>query len=178
MNPIEIIEKYYEKGSKLYDILIEHSYQVQEKALKIVDKHPELGADRKFIEEAVLLHDIGIYLTYAPDIYCFGSREYIEHGYLGSEIVKSEGFPRHALVCERHTGLGFTVDTIIEKKLPLPHRDLIPISIEEKIICYADKFYSKTKLNKELTVEKIVQKLAKNDSSQVEKFLEWNKIFE
>ena len=177
MNPIKIIEKYYDKKSRLYKILIRHSIKVRDKAMQVVDKHPELNADREFVSEAAMLHDIGIYLTNAPDIDCFGTHEYIEHGYLGSEIVNREGFPKHALVCERHTGLGLSLEWIEKKNLTIPHRDMIPLSIEEKIICYADKFYSKTKFEKELSVEKILKKLSKYNEGQIKTFLEWNEWF-
>ncbi len=177
MNPAEIIEKYYDKKSKLYEIIIKHSSQVRDKALEVVERHPELGADSQFIAEASMLHDIGIYLTHAPEIECFGTHEYIQHGYLGSEILSREGFPKHALVCERHTGVGLSLDWILEKNLPLPHRDMRPVSIEEKIICYADKFFSKSKLEKELSVERIIKKLEKYDKQQGATFLEWHKEF-
>lgn len=177
MDPIAIIQKYYDKESKLYKILLKHSKQVRDKALKVVEKHPNLGADAQFIEEAAMLHDIGIYLTNAPDIECFGTRRYVEHGYLGSAILALEGYPQHGLVCERHTGLGISLKAIMKRELPIPHRDMLPMSIEEKIICYADKFYSKSKLNKELKVEKIVSKLGKYDKTQPKQFMEWHKLF-
>ena len=177
MDPLKIIEKYYDKNSNLYDILVRHSIKVCDKALMIADKHPELHVDRKFIKEASMLHDIGIFKTNAPDIECYGTHEYIEHGYLGSEIVFNEGYPRHALVCERHTGMGLTLEWIIESNLPVPHRDMMPVSIEEQIICYADKFYSKTKFDNEQSVEKILSKLSKYDENQARKFIEWNERF-
>lgn len=177
MNPIEIIEKYYDPKSELYKILIIHSGQVRDKALEIVQKHPELGADSQFISEAAMLHDIGIFLTDAPDIKCFGTHSYVEHGYLGADIIRKEGYEQHALVCERHTGLGLTLEQIVKQNLPVPHREMVPVSIEEKIICYADKFFSKTKLEKELKVEKIVKKLDKYDPTQGALFLEWHERF-
>ena len=33
MNPYDIIEKYYDPGSELYKILVDHSEKVKEKAL-------------------------------------------------------------------------------------------------------------------------------------------------
>lgn len=177
MNPYQIIEKYYDKHSKLYEILIIHSEQVRDKALEVVDKHPELLADREFIAQAAMLHDIGIFLTNAPEIECFGDKKYICHGYLGSDLLVNEGLQRHALVCERHTGTGLSLEYILENKLPLPHREMLPTSIEEQIICYADKFYSKTKLNKELKVEKIASKLAKYGDEHALKFLYWHNKF-
>ncbi|NLO69761.1 MAG: HDIG domain-containing protein [Porphyromonadaceae bacterium] len=177
MNPIEIIEKYYDKKSELYEILIKHSSQVRDKALEVVQKHSELGADSQFVAEAAMLHDIGIIFTNAPKIYCFGKHNYIEHGYLGSELLQQEGFLKHALVCERHTGVGLSLDWIVRNKLPVPHRDMVPISIEEQIICYADKFFSKTNLNVCLPIEVIVKKLEKHEKSNSSLFLEWHNRF-
>ena len=79
MDPFTLIDKYYAKGSPLYDILVTHSRRVAEKAQEIANSHPELEADENFLYEAAMLHDIGIYLTHAPDIQCFGTRPYICH---------------------------------------------------------------------------------------------------
>ena len=154
MNPLALIDKYYPEDNELKHILLVHSRSVADKALDMARKHPELNLDLIFIEEAAMLHDIGIFMTDADDIFCFGKYPYICHGYLGSELVAREGYPRHALVCERHTGAGLSLKAIMERDLPVPHREMIPISLEEQIICFADKFYSKTKLDKEKSVEK------------------------
>lgn len=84
-------------------ILMRHSRDVADRALLIADRHPELGLDRGFLEEAAMLHDIGVFRTDAPGIQCFGTEPYICHGMIGAEILRSEGCPRHARVCERHT---------------------------------------------------------------------------
>lgn len=177
MNALDIIEKYYDKNSDLYRLLVKHSAQVMNKALAIVDKHPELGADKQFIAEAAMLHDIGIYLTNAPSILCYGDKPYICHGYLGAEILQKEGLPRHALVCERHTGTGLSVEDIERQGLPLPHRDMIPISIEEQIICFADCFFSKSGEMKEKSVEKVREQLSKFGSKTTDQFDIWCKQF-
>ena len=97
-----------------------------------------------------MLHDIGIIYCNAPKIYCNGPHKYIEHGYLGAELLRAEGFPKHALVAERHTGTGITIEQVEREELPIPERDYCPQSLEEKIICYADKFYSKSHLGEEV----------------------------
>jgi uncharacterized protein len=56
--------------------------------------HPEMNLDERFIQEAALLHDIGIFLTNAPKIHCFGDYPYICHGYLGAEILRKEGLDK------------------------------------------------------------------------------------
>lgn len=114
-----------------------HSRQVADRCLAIVAKHKELPVDVQFMEEAAMLHDIGIYRCDAPSIHCHGTEPYLRHGPIGGEILRAEGLPRHARVAERHTGTG------------LPGYE--PETLEEQIICYADKFYSKSRLDRVLT---------------------------
>ena len=177
MDPIKIIEKYYESRSESYHILIKHSRSVADKALSIAKEHPEMNLDLRFIEEAAMLHDIGMIFCNAPDIDCHGTYEYICHGYLGAEILREEEYPQHALVCERHTGTGLSLKTIEKQNLPVPHRDFMPISLEEQLICFADKFFSKTKLNKEKKITKIQESLKKHGDEAVLRFNHWCKLF-
>ncbi len=143
MNPYEIIDKYYPENTEQRQILVIHSLSVAGKAMKILDAHPELRLNRSFVKEAALLHDIGIFQTNAPTIQCFGSHPYIAHGYLGAEILREEGFPQHALVCERHTGPDYPCRTLSTNSFLVPHREMLPITLEEQLICFADKFFSK-----------------------------------
>lgn len=177
MNPIEIIDKYYQEGSELRHILLTHSCSVADKAVQIADRHPELQADRTFLYEAAMLHDIGIFLTDADGICCFGDKPYICHGYLGADLMRAEGYPRHALVCERHTGAGLSLEQIVTQNLPVPHREMVPVSIEEQIVCFADKFYSKTKLDKEKTVEKARKSLERYGEAGLKRFDRWCELF-
>ena len=177
MDPIKIIEKYYDKQSDVYQILVKHSRDVVDKALSIAKDHPEMNLDIQFIEEAAMLHDIGIINCNAPDIGCNGTYDYICHGYLGAEMLRNEGFPRHALVCERHTGTGVSLEMVKEQHLPLPYRDFLPVSLEEQLICFADKFFSKTKLDKEKKIDKIQLSLSKYGDDTVSRFNQWCKLF-
>ena len=158
-------------------ILLEHSRQVAEKSLWIADRHPELGLDKDFLYEAGMLHDIGIFLTNAPGIFCFGDRPYICHGYLGADLMRQEGYPRHALVCERHTGAGLSLEEIIRQELPVPHREMVPISLEEQVVCFADKFFSKTRLDKEKKVEKARKSLERYGEAGLQRFDHWCEQF-
>lgn len=177
MNPIDIINKYYEQNSNLYNILINHCSDVTHKALTIAQNHPELNIDTQFVREAGMLHDIGIFKTNAPAIDCHGKYPYMAHGYLGSELLQAEGFPKHALVCERHTGAGLMLQEIIEQNLPVPHREMMPISIEEQVICFADCFFSKTHLGIEKSTDSIRNKLLRFGKRSVEQFDKWCNIF-
>lgn len=172
-----IIQKYYPEDNELRHILLVHSRSVADKALAIADQHPELSFDKQFLEEAAMLHDIGIIRCNAPSIQCFGNEPYICHGRIGAEMLRAEGFPRHARVCERHTGAGITRSQIIAQQLPLPAQDFLPETMEEKVICYADKFFSKTHLDKEKTVEQAIASLSKFGEEGVERFREWVKMF-
>lgn len=177
MNYQAIIDKYYPVDTPIYHLLMSHSRSVADKSLYIIRRH---GFDvyTAFVEEAAMLHDIGIFLTNAPVIECFGSHQYIEHGYLGADIVRREGYPFHALVCERHTGTGLSTDEIVRRRLPLPHRDMRPISLEEQIICYADLFFSKTHLDVEKPIDIVRQRVAAFGDESLNTFERWVSIFE
>jgi uncharacterized protein len=150
---------------------------VADKALSIARCHPELQLDEGFLEEAAMLHDIGIFLTDADGIHCYGTQPYICHGYLGADLMRREGYPRHALVCERHTGAGLSLEQIVNDNLPVPHRDMRPVSLEEQVVCFADKFFSKTKLEKEKSVEKALKSLSKYGEEGVLRFQGWCERF-
>lgn len=177
-----IISKYCAGNAELQQILLTHSRQVADRALAILSKHPEWvesgEIDPVFVEEAAMLHDIGVVLCDAPRIYCFGKHAYIEHGYLGAEILRQEGLPKHAAVAERHTGTGIDVEQIIREKLPIPIQDYTPRTLEEQLICYADKFYSKTKLGQDKPMSKIRLHLWKYGSDTVARFDKMQNFFE
>jgi uncharacterized protein len=177
MNPLDIIFDHYKKGLPLTDILIRHSEQVRDKALAIAEKIPHLKPDVTFISEAAMLHDIGIYKTFSPKIGCHGKKPYICHGVIGGRILKKYGLKSHALVCERHVGVGLTRKDIKSRNLPLPRRDMSPISIEEIIICYADEFFSKTNGAKAHSVEKVIAKLECHGDDRVRRFESWHHLF-
>lgn len=172
-----IIDKYYPENNALRHILITHSQSVARKASQIVLSHPELQLDARFVEEAAMLHDIGIFLCDAPAIECFGTEPYIRHGRLGAELLRAEGYPAHARVCERHTGAGLSREDIVRQDLPLPHEDFLPQTMAEKVICYADKFYSKTRLDEEKSVAQAERSLAKFGEAGLERFRKWEKLF-
>ncbi len=172
-----LINKYYSDQEPLRHILLTHSQSVAAMALDVVHRHPELGADEQFVWEAAMLHDIGIFRTDAPGIQCFGSEPYICHGLLGAELLRAEGYPQHARVAERHTGTGLTPETIERQQLPLPPRDFSPETIEEQIICYADKFFSKSHLERTRSPEQVLRSLQKFGEEGVLKMTQWMQRF-
>lgn len=69
MGALDLIDKYYPQDNELRNILLVHSRSVADKALWIADKHPELNLDTTFLNEAAMLHDLGIFLTHAPGVF-------------------------------------------------------------------------------------------------------------
>ena len=197
MDYLALLHHYYPEDNALRRMLLHHSRQVCARALQIVERHPELGANRNLVEAGAMLHDIGIFLTDAPGIHCHGTAHYILHGSLGAQLLRNEAeqlkkekqqaiqlqeelhfYEALARICERHTGTGLTRQTIIERGLPDPQQDLLPETIEEQIICYADKFYSKSHLERERTIPQTLQSLEKFGDEGVEKFRHWTELFE
>lgn len=182
----EIIDYFYpeEANARLREILLVHSRCVADKAIKVCRKHPELHADENFVFEAAMLHDIGIVRCDAPSISCFGTEPYLRHGYVGAELLKEwaeihpmDNLESYQRVCLRHTGTGLTAKNIRENNLPLPEQDFIPETIEEKIVCYADKFFSKTRLDVEKTFSQAEQSLLKFGEERADIFRQWHDAF-
>ena len=124
-----LIDKYYRGQDELKSLLLHHSRQVADKALELCAAHPEWNADTQFVEEAAMLHDIGIVYCDAPSIFCHGRDPYIRHGFIGAEILRHEGLPRHARVAERHTGSGLSRAQILLEELPLPPEDFLQVYV-------------------------------------------------
>lgn len=177
MFPLQIINKYYPEDNELRRILLVHSRSVADKALQLASRHPELDIDVAFVEEAAMLHDLGIFRTNAPSIQCFGTEPYICHGIIGADILRAEGFPRHALVCERHTGTGLTLRQIEENHWPMPLRDMRPVTLEEQLVCFADKFFSKTRLDEEKSPAQARRSLEKFGADGLVVFDRWCEQF-
>ncbi len=177
MDAIALIDKYYADMPRLKELLLLHSRQVADRCLRIAGLHAELQLDVEFLEEAALLHDIGICQTDAPGIHCMGNAPYICHGYIGAEMLRAEGFPRHARVCERHTGTGLSLKEIQRQGIPIPLQDYLPETLEEQLVCYADKFYSKSHPEREKTAEQVLSGLARFGAEGVERFRRWMEIF-
>ncbi len=179
-----ILGQFYTPDTPQWNILVEHSKAVAELAANIVRLHPELNADANFVYEGAMLHDIGITNTNAPGIYCFGQAEYICHGIQGAQMLRTLQLPQHARVCERHTGAGITADEVRTLQLPLPIADYTPQTIEEKIVCYADKFFSKTlkepdnysSLREPKSFERALHSVAKYGDAPRERFLALHKM--
>lgn len=181
MHPIDIIKRFYPEDTPLRRLLIKHSIQVRDKALSILDNPAcaPLPLDRELVDAGAMLHDIGIVKCHAPSILCMGREPYIAHGIIGAAMLR-ESFPELepcARICERHTGTGLTAIEIREAKLPIPEKDYLPESMEEKLICLADKFFSKSGDMKEKTPEHIRNSMRKYGKNTIQRFDEMCSLF-
>ena len=115
--------------------LVYHSLHVWTQAKKLLAQlRPEIfeKIDQNLVLIGALAHDIG--RTKVHNIF---------HGVKGGEILREHGFPEElAKICERHIGAGIPLSEA--KSLGLPPKDYVPTTIEEKLVCYADKLVSYT----------------------------------
>ncbi len=86
-----------------------------------------LQVDVRLVETGALLHDIGRSRTHS-----------VNHVVVGAEIAKAEGLPEAVIsIVERHVGGGITAAEA--ETLGWPAGDYFPLTLEEKIVSYADK---------------------------------------
>jgi len=120
-----------------------HSLKVAEKALELAEKIKLREIDMDLIEIGGLLHDIGRCKTHG-----------FNHALIGAKIIRERGLSeRVAKICETHILGG--LDKKDAKQVGLPERDFLPQTLEEKIICLADKHTAGTK---EVSIEQRFEK--------------------
>jgi len=103
------------------------------------------------VEIGALLHDIGRSRTHD-----------ITHAIIGGEIAKSRNLPKSIVsIIERHIGGGIASEEA--KRLGLPVKDYVPLTLEEKIVTYADKLIEGAKVVPiENTITKFSRELGAN----------------
>jgi uncharacterized protein (TIGR00295 family) len=124
--------------------VINHCIAVRDLAVKIAKK---ADANIELVEAGALLHDIGRAKTHG-----------IKHSIEGVKIGKKLGLDQRIInIIERHIGAGLLSDDA--KKLGLPIKDYMPVSLEEKIVCHADNLVEDGKRQPiEVEVEKALTK--------------------
>ncbi|MBW6461868.1 MAG: HDIG domain-containing protein [DPANN group archaeon] len=144
--------------------IVKHSIIVRDLSLFLAERIKG-KVDVDFLKGACLLHDIG-YAT---------AKEKVRHGIIGAEFLQYCGLERYAKACERHIGIGITKD--VAKKLGLGDKNLVPKTIEEKILCYCDNldfFDKETKMHTIKSPEDVACRLGKElgltYKSKTEKF--------
>ncbi|ELP92750.1 hypothetical protein EIN_371620 [Entamoeba invadens IP1] len=167
---ITILNKVYKDNAEAKAILLSHGESIYRLAEEISKKHPEYNVNLQFVKEAAYLHDIGIKFVSAPALHCNGTEKYILHGPLGADLLRTMNLEALARVAERHTGTGLTAQNVQKQNILVStQRNMMPQTIEEKIVCYCDKFYSKTKLDQIIPYEDIKDKLSKHGDDVVQR---------
>lgn len=165
-----IYDLYYSPGEPITELLRKHSLQVATLAREIALNNPHLPIDLTLLHEAAMLHDIGVFRTHAPSIHCHGNAHYMQHGIIGAALLRANGLERHARVCERHIGVGLTANEIIAQNLPLPPCDMLPETLEEKLVCYADNFFSKSHPDVQRTFTQVRNSIARFGNENIARF--------
>ncbi|MCK4592469.1 HD domain-containing protein [Candidatus Parcubacteria bacterium] len=174
MNQYFKLLKKYSTSQEHYNIILNHGLSVLGKSIDIITKKELYNdIDIDLIVSSCLLHDIGAF-EFMKNFDKF-QKNYITHGIIGGKILRKEGFKKEALIAERHIGSGLSKKYIIENNLPLPKRDFLPITLEQKLICYADKFHSKS--GKKDTLENIKKEMKGFGKEPFKRFLELEKMF-
>ncbi|MFW5836906.1 MAG: HDIG domain-containing metalloprotein [Desulfovibrionaceae bacterium] len=177
--PFAVLGRHIAQDSLLYSLYLPHAALVTAKALAAARRLGLPPESLEFVEQAGLLHDIGIARVHESRLGCFGKAPYMQHGVLGREILEAEGLPRHGLVAERHIGVGLTRDEILAQELPLPARDFLPETVEERLIAWADLFFSKKRdeLWLEKPPERVRAEMARFGQDKAAIFDEWSREF-
>ncbi len=116
-------------------IVIRHSEAVAEVALEIADKleKQDLKLNLELVEVGALLHDLGRSKTHA-----------IDHGVVGAKLAESAGLPDSVVrIIKRHVGGGITAQEA--EAFGWPKDIYVPLTLEEKIVSYADKLIDQSK---------------------------------
>ena len=143
--------------------VIKHCKAVAEITLSITKKVQNKGiqVDSNLVEVGALLHDIGRSITHSVD-----------HAVIGAKIAKEAGLPESVIsIIKRHVGGGITRNEA--KKLGWKNDIYMPLTLEEKIVCYADKLIENSKAAPiENTIEKLIKENKIDASNRVRKLYE------
>jgi uncharacterized protein (TIGR00295 family) len=83
--------------------------------------------NQEAVNAGALLHDIGRSKT-----------QLVNHGYVGAQILEKEGVDGIVVeIVRRHVGAGISAQEAAA--LGFPPGDYIPRTLEQKIVCFADK---------------------------------------
>lgn len=130
--------------------VIRHVEAVSALAVEIAQACKAKGydVDVRLVEVGALLHDIGRAKTHS-----------VHHAVIGAEIARSLGLPEPVIsIIKRHVGGGITAAEA--RKLGWPRDIYMPITLEEKIVSYADKLIEGSRrVPIEVTIEELSREL-------------------
>jgi uncharacterized protein (TIGR00295 family) len=112
--------------------VVSHCRTVTRVSMVLADALAAKGrdVDRHSIVAGALLHDIGRSRT-----------QTVEHGYVGAKILEDEGVDSVVVeIVRRHVGAGISSEEA--KRLGFPAGDYVPRTLDQKVVCFADKMVS------------------------------------
>ena len=129
--------------------VVKHCVVVSELAVETAEalKKKDLPVDVELVEIGALLHDIGRSRTHS-----------IDHAVEGVKIGEKIGLPKPVVnIIKRHVGGGITPSEA--EWLGWPNDGYVPVTLEEKLVCYADKLIEGSRrVSVELTIEQFREK--------------------
>ena len=130
--------------------VVKHCKAVAKVALETAEacKKRGFGVDLELVEIGALLHDIGRSKTHT-----------VHHAMVGVEIAQAAGLPEPVTsIIKRHVGGGITA--VEARELGWPSDEgYIPLTLEEKIVSYADKLVEGSK---KVSVETTIKHLSRD----------------
>jgi uncharacterized protein len=130
--------------------VIRHCIGVAGLAVETADQLQANGyeIDVELVEAGALLHDLGRSKCHSVD-----------HAIIGADIARSLDLPESVInIIKRHVGAGISEDEAA--KLGWPKDNYIPQTLEEKVVCYADKLIEH---GKKMPIETEIKKLQKEN---------------
>ena len=136
--------------------VVDHCLNVSKIAVRLARRLKDKGhdVDVELVEIGAILHDIGRSETHDTD-----------HGAVGGEMVRRLGVAEPvACIVDRHIGAGIPEDEA--RALGLPEGVYVPETLEEKIVCYADKLIAgRCEVDISVTVEDFAEKMGRDHPS-------------
>jgi uncharacterized protein len=130
--------------------VVRHVEAVSALAVEIAEACRKKGynVDVHLVEVGGLLHDIGRAKTHS-----------VHHAVLGAKMARSLGLPEPVIsIIKRHVGGGITAREA--RKLGWPKDVYVPLTLEEKIVSYADKLIEGSRrVPIEVTIEELSRDL-------------------
>lgn len=140
---IQALHRKYAPDSHAYDLVYTHCSIVADIAVDAV-KRNNLDVDADLVFLACILHDIGTYTLYIPELRTFKSDGYQQHALIGATLLQAEGLPHEVVSAVRtHVLMGLSAAEIQSAGWKLPYIDLLPETTIGELLCYADRFHSK-----------------------------------
>lgn len=140
---IRALHEKYAPSAEAFDLVFTHCEIVWGIAEQLLPASGGDAVDAELVRAGCLLHDIGVYRLFDDD----GRLDhggYVRHGLLGHDLLAAEGIPEALCrFCSCHTGVGITAADVLAQGLPLPPADYVPVTREERLVMYADKFHTK-----------------------------------